>query len=152
MNTSYALIADPDVVAAHVYLSAVREVGLGTVVVRDGTVALSAMLERGAPALLIAELALPGRDGFELVEGMRRAMPDARTPVVLVSADRDLRERAQEARVRLGVGAILARAASEDSVRRVIRRLLGVEDTASSRSSRKKPTDPPMIPRTGRSA
>lgn len=149
MNTSYALIADPDVVAAHVYLSAVREVGLGTVVVRDGTVALSAMLERGAPALLIAELALPGRDGFGLVEGMRRAMPDARTPVVLVSADRDLRERAQEARVRLGVAAILARAASEDSVRRVIRRLLGVEDTASSR---KKPTDPPMIPRTGRSA
>jgi CheY-like chemotaxis protein len=131
MSNSYALIADPDLVAAHIYLSSVRELGLGTAVVRDGTVALSTMLERGAPALLICELALPGLDGFELIEGLRRTVPEKKTPVIAVSADRLLRARATTMRMRLGIGAIMARAASEDSVKRVIRRILGVGDDAS---------------------
>lgn len=140
MTTSYVLIADPDVVAAHVYLSAAREAGLGTVVVRDGTVAVSTIRERGAPSLLVTELALPGLDGFELIEGLRRVVPETKTPVIVVSADRDLRDRAADARVRLGIGAILARAASEDSVKRVIRLLLGIDDDATRRP---KPTARP---------
>lgn len=131
MTASYALIADPDVVAAHVYLSALREVGLGTVLARDGSVAVSAIRDRGAPALLVTELALPGLDGLELVEGLRRSTPEQRTPVIVVSSDRDLRDRADALRTRLGIGAILARAASEESVKRVIRRLLGVSDDAA---------------------
>jgi CheY-like chemotaxis protein len=133
MQNSYALIADPDVVAAHVYLSSVRELGLATAVVRDGTVALSTMLERGAPALLICELALPGLDGFELIEGLRRTVPEKKTPVIAVSSDRHLRARATTMRARLGIGAIMARAASEDSVKRVIRRMLGIGEDTSSR-------------------
>lgn len=136
MANSYALIADPDVVAAHVYLSSVREVGLGTAVVRDGTIALGTLLERGAPSLLICELALPGIDGFELIEGLRRSVPETRTPVIVVSADRDLRDRAADLRTRLGIGAILARAASEESVRRVIRRLLGIPEDSARRPKR----------------
>lgn len=128
MTSHYALIAQPDPTAVHVYSAAVRDLGLSTFVVRDGTVALSAMLERGTPALLIADLALPGIDGFELVEGLRRSVPESRTPVIVVSSDRDLRDRAADVRARLGIGAILARAASEESVRRVVRVLLGVED------------------------
>jgi CheY-like chemotaxis protein len=146
MTTNYALIADPDVVAAHVFLSAVRELGLGTVVVRDGTVALGTMLERGAPALLIAELALPGIDGFELIEGLRRSVSERRTPVIVVSADRDLRDRASDVRARLGIGAILARAASEDSVRRVIRRILSAAEDQPARAAAPR-TTPPRRPR-----
>ena len=138
MSTSYALIADPDLVAAHIYVSSVRALGLGTAVVRDGAVALSTMLERGAPKLLICELALPGLDGFELIEGLRRTAPEGETHVIAVSADRALRDRAADARARLGIGAIMARAASEESVKRVIRRLVGVED-GSSGVSRARP-------------
>jgi CheY-like chemotaxis protein len=145
MSTSYALIAHPDVVSAHVYLSAVRELGLGSVVARDGTTAVSTILERGAPALLVTELSLPGIDGFELIEGLRRVVPNTRTPVIVVSADRDLRDRAADARARLGIGAILARAASEESVKRVVRLLLGVdEDTVRRVKASARPlTTPP---------
>ena len=133
MANNYALIADPDLVAAHVYLSAVRDLGLGTAIVRDGVLARTTLSIRGAPSLLICAIALPGVDAFELIEGLRRTVPEEATPVIVVSADRSLRDRASEQRQRLGISAIMARAATDDSVRRLIRRLLGVPEETANR-------------------
>jgi CheY-like chemotaxis protein len=127
--SSYALIADPDPAAAFVYASVAKEEGLLPVIARDGSIACSALLERGMPGLLITELTLWRVDGFELIERVRRCTtPATRVPIVVVSADRALRERAADQRGRLGIGAILTRVASDESVRRVIKRLLGGDE------------------------
>ncbi|APR74855.1 Phytochrome-like protein [Minicystis rosea] len=135
MANNYVLIADPDLVAAQVYLAGVREVGLATAVVRDGAQARSTMSFRGSPALLICELALPNVDAFELIEGLRRTVPESMTPVIVVSAHRAMRDLAAEQRQRLGISAIMARAATDESVRRVIRRLLGVPEEPPTRAA-----------------
>lgn len=121
---SYALVADPDPVTSSGYAAMLRELGLTVFLVRGGTNAVAALVERGVPALLLTELTLPGQTGIELIETLRRCAPASKTRVIAVSADRALRDRAAAWRGRLGISAILAKAASEDSVQRVIRRLL----------------------------
>jgi CheY-like chemotaxis protein len=140
----YGLIAESDPNASRLYAGIVRESGLGTMVVRDGTLALHAVVERGAPALFVVNLGLPGVDGFELIEGLRRTVPESRTQVLAVSADRVLRDRAGDVRHRLGIGAILSRAATDESVRRVIRRLVGADEAPLTPRT---PTEPPPAAR-----
>jgi CheY-like chemotaxis protein len=122
---SYAIIADPDPVTASGYAAILRQLGLTVFLARGGTLAVAALVERGVPALLLTELTLPGQSGLRLIESLRRSVPATTTRVIAVSADRALRDRAAAMRGRLGIGAILAKAASEDSVRRVIQHLLG---------------------------
>jgi DNA-binding response OmpR family regulator len=130
MQLRYGLIAESDPIASRRYAAAIRDSGLGSMVVRDGMVALSTMLERGAPALFVLDLELPGVDGFEVLQGLRRTVPEGRTQVLVISADRALRDRAGDVRHRLGIGAILSRAATEESLRRVVRRLVGGDEGA----------------------
>jgi CheY-like chemotaxis protein len=120
---SYALIADPDVTAAAVYAAAVRDEGLTYVSVRDGSRALAVVAARGMPELFVTEIALPDLDGLEVVERLRRAPGGGSTSIIVVSADRDQRERADARRADLDLGAVLSKAASLDSIHRVLWRL-----------------------------
>jgi CheY-like chemotaxis protein len=125
---TYALIVDSDTVSASTYAALARAERLSPVCVRDGAAALSHLLERGAPALLVVEAAAAHIDGFEIIERLRRTTGGAKTQVVVVSADRDLRERADGLRNRLAIGAVLAKAASGTSARRVIQKLISEPD------------------------
>ncbi len=118
----HALIADPDPARAALYAAILKQEGLYAVIVKDATQAVSVLLERGPPALAIVDLAL----GIEVIERLRRTAPAATLPIIAVSALRTERDLATVHRVRLGIAAILAKAASEESFRRVVRRLLGV--------------------------
>lgn len=118
----HALVADPDPARAALYAAILRQEGLYAVVVKDATAAGSVLLERGPPALAIVDLAL----GLELIERLRRTAPATTLPIIAVSALRTERDLATAHRVRLGIATILAKAASEESFRRVVRRLLGV--------------------------
>jgi CheY-like chemotaxis protein len=132
---SYALIADPDAAAASLYAAAAWEEGLTYVSVRDGALALAALAERGTPELLVTEITLPGLLGFELVTRVRGGPGGAGTAVIVVSADRALRERAAELRAQLDLGAVLSKAASFESIRRVFKRLRGGTGGRAPRSS-----------------
>jgi CheY-like chemotaxis protein len=142
MNT-YALIVDSDRASASTYAALARAERLTPVCVRDGAAALTQLLDRGAPALLVVEPATTHLDGFELIERLRRTAGGERTPVVVVSADRDLRERADGLRGRLAIGAVLAKAASDGSAKRVIQRLLGEADALAAPTRTKTPSTPP---------
>jgi CheY-like chemotaxis protein len=120
---SYALIVDPDAAVAAVYAAAVRDEGLTYVSVRDGSRAVAVLVERGTPDVLITEVSLPGVDGFEIVERVRRAPSGAQTAIIMVSADRAQRERAAQARNALELGAVLSKASTTESIRRVLKRL-----------------------------
>ena len=139
MNT-YALIVDSDTASASTYAALARAERLTAVCVRDGAAALTQLLDRGAPALLVVEPGVTQFDGFELIERLRRTAGGDRTQVVVVSADRDLRERADGLRGRLAIGAVLAKAASDGSAKRVIQRLLGDTEARST------PAKPPPAP------
>lgn len=122
--TSYALIADPDQAQASMYATVLRDEGLSSIVVKDGAFAAAALLERGSPEVLLTELSLARIDGFELIEKLRKSAKGDKTPVIVVSASRELRETAADLRTSLGISAILAKAASDESVRRVVKRIL----------------------------
>ena len=140
--SSYALIADSDVAAALVFAGAVRDEGLTYISVRDGARALAVLAERGTPELLITEVTLPDLDGLALVERIRGAPSGEATAVVVVSADLQARERAAGLRVRLDLGAVLTKAASVGSIRRVLRLLRA----ARRAPSRTEAPPPPSVP------
>ena len=133
--SSYALIVDPDVAAALVFANGAREEGLTYISVRDGARAFAVLAERGTPDLLVTEVALPDIDGLDLVERVRRTPSGEAMAVVVVSAHLDARERASAMRARLDLGAVLSKAATVDSIRRVIRLLLGARAASDVRSS-----------------
>jgi DNA-binding response OmpR family regulator len=118
----HALIADPEAAHAAIYAGILKQEGFYSVIVKDNSAAVSALLERGPPVLAVVDLSF----GLEMVERIRRSAPVTALPIIVVSALRAERDLATAHRTRLGLGAILAKAASEESFRRVARRLLGL--------------------------
>jgi CheY-like chemotaxis protein len=122
----YALIADADddQAAAWVVTQVFQEVGLTYFAVRDGADAVAVLDERGAPQILVTDITLPRVDGIALIAHLR-GIPDGKaTAVLVISSDREARDRIAELRALLDIGAVLSRAASSDSIRRVLDRLL----------------------------
>jgi DNA-binding response OmpR family regulator len=118
----HALIADSEPAHAVIYAGILKQEGVYPVIVRDGAALAAALAERGPPVIAVIDLAL----GLDVVERVRRAAPATVLPIIVVSALRMERDIATTQRARLGLSAILAKAASEESFRRVARRLLGI--------------------------
>ncbi len=121
---SHALIVEPDPGQAQLYRHLALAEGFEVTLVRDGEQALAWLESGGAPALTIAELALPRLNGFRLIEEIRKRAPAETAPVVAISAFRSLREAAVRLRADLGISAILAKSAPVDSMRRAVKKVL----------------------------
>ena len=120
----YALIAHADPEVTGILTQVFQAGALAYLVVRDGADAVAVLDERGAPQILVTDLPLPRLDGIALTAHLR-AMPEGKgVPVLVISADRAARDRAGELRAMLDIGAVLSSAASSDSIRRVLERLL----------------------------
>jgi DNA-binding response OmpR family regulator len=139
----HALIADPDPARAALYAGILKQEGYYPIIVKDTGATISVLLERGPPALAIVDLGL----GIEVIERVRRTATAAVMPIIAVSALRAERDLATAHRVRLGLGAILAKAASEESFRRVVRRLLGLSggDDSDAPSAPAPASGPPAV-------
>jgi diguanylate cyclase (GGDEF)-like protein len=72
MKLSYVLIADTDVQRVATCMDAVKPFKLGVLIARDGEEAIRVLQRFGPPVLLITDLSLPGKDGFALIEALRR--------------------------------------------------------------------------------
>lgn len=121
---SYALIAEPDPARASGLRTLLTAEGLEGVVARDGAEAQEVMRQRGAPSLLVTDLALPRVDGFALLTWLRERGDAADTRVVVVTAFDELRVRAWQLQDALGIGALLSRRTPPDTVRDTMRRVL----------------------------
>ena len=88
---SYVLIVDTD---ADRIAAAVRGCGdalpMPTLVARNGDDAIRILQQFGPPAVLMAALTLPDRDGFAVIESLRRI--DDNAAVIAWAGDRELRE------------------------------------------------------------
>ncbi|MBU8898536.1 diguanylate cyclase [Corallococcus sp. M34] len=120
----YALIAEPDPHRAASLLSLVTAEGLEGHVARDGEEAREAIQQRGAPTLLVTDLALPRLDGFALLTWLRERSDAMDTAAVVVTAFDELRVRAWQLKDSLGIHGLLGRRAPLDSVREAVRHAL----------------------------
>lgn len=121
---NWSLVVEPDRARAEQYVGLLEGEGLEVTVTRDGEAALALLGERGAPRLLLTELAVPKRDGFEVIEATRKASRDC--SVVVVSAFRELRDTAARS-PELGIGALLAKTLPLPSIQKAVRKALGGE-------------------------
>ncbi|RKH74454.1 diguanylate cyclase domain-containing protein [Corallococcus aberystwythensis] len=120
----YALIAEPDRHRAAGLLALAQQEGLEGTVARDGAEAQELVRQRGAPTLLVTDLALPRVDGFALLAWLR-GRPDASgTAVMVVTAFDELRVRAWQLKDALGIHALLSRRAGPEAMRDGVRRAL----------------------------
>ena len=87
----YVLVADADVERTAVCLESIKAFKVGVLVARDGEEALGIIHRFGPPVLLIADLSLPRKDGFAVIEAVRD-IDSGRTEIIAWSALRELRE------------------------------------------------------------
>jgi CheY-like chemotaxis protein len=76
---------DDSATMREVLRSALRREALNVVVCPDSRQALS-LIEQTAPDVVISDILMPGKDGFELCRDIRRHPRLAHTPVILVSS------------------------------------------------------------------
>lgn len=91
----YAFVADDSATARDEVVRKLGRLGWRVNAVEDGALAKQ-KLSRERPQLVVLDIDMPGYDGLEVVEWMRKQPPLAATPVILVSAafDDARRERA----------------------------------------------------------
>jgi diguanylate cyclase (GGDEF)-like protein len=87
----YVLVADAHEDRAAFCRESVSGLQRGLLIARDGEQALRAIERFGPPALLIVDLALPVKDGFEVIETMRRDMR-RRPEIIAWASSREMRE------------------------------------------------------------
>ena len=85
------LVADANQERAAFCHESVSGVGLGLLIARDGEQAVRAIERFGPPLLLIVDLALPIKDGFAVIEAVRRD-EGRRSEIVAWAASREMRE------------------------------------------------------------
>jgi diguanylate cyclase (GGDEF)-like protein len=126
----YALIAESDPGRAAVLVALLRGEGLESVAARDGADAQEVVRQRGAPRLLVTDLALPRVDGFALLTWLREREDAAATQVVVVTAFDELRVRAWQLKDVLGIHSLLSRRATPELVRDTVKRVLDGQRSA----------------------
>ena len=122
MPASYVLIADTDGDRiARTVRECVDALPVRLVVARDGDDAIRMLGQFGPPALLVASLSLPGKDGLAVIEALRKV--DDTAAVIALAGDREMREYAacHVANTRTRV---LGRDASSTVLRRCLETLL----------------------------
>jgi PAS domain S-box-containing protein len=114
---------DPEILEATGQL--LREWGYTVDEARDGATALS--LARGArPDLILVDLMMPVMDGWTLIQRLREEKVAVDVPVVVFSADRDTREKAQQ----LDADAALRKPFELEELQEVVERLLARKPAA----------------------
>jgi signal transduction histidine kinase len=108
---------DPDILEATTAFLA--DEGLVVEQARDGQAALE-MVRRSPPDLMLLDLMMPVLDGWAFMEQLRAEQLAPGVPVVVFSADRDVREKAAS----LGADATLHKPFSLDELHELIGRLL----------------------------
>jgi two-component system cell cycle response regulator len=107
VSGSYALIAISQEDRAAVFCQIVFEkLSLETVLVGNGEDALHKIARRGAPTLLLIDLALPDIDGFAVIRTLRRQPTEPDTRIIVVAAHESART-ARELAGSLGISWVL---------------------------------------------
>ena len=84
MPAARILIADDDAITARFLTSLLESEGYEVLVAEDGDRAL-VLAQDARPDLILCDLVMPYRDGFEVLRGLRAASPLTPVPVIILS-------------------------------------------------------------------
>lgn len=84
-TTARVLVAEDDEISATILLHRLEKEGLEVVRYDNGREAYEAALEE-VPDLVILDIKMPGMDGFEVLERLRRTPAYARVPIILLTS------------------------------------------------------------------
>ena len=90
-STKRVLIADDDPVIRRLLSSAVSSAGYTAVVVEDGRAAYRMLQSDADFTAALFDMRMPGLDGIDLIRHMRTEKRLQRIPVMLITAEQDLR-------------------------------------------------------------
>jgi CheY-like chemotaxis protein len=83
---AYILLVDDDDDTSDILRFFLEREGYDVVTAREGGEALRVMTERGEPNLILLDLAMPGMDGFGVMDALARHPRWVGTPVVVLTA------------------------------------------------------------------
>ena len=95
--------------------------GYRTVAASNGREALDYLRGPERPELILLDLMMPVMNGWQLLASLRQTAGLAAVPVVLLSADADLKQRARE----LGVAGYVRKPVDVETLLNVVRRHIG---------------------------
>jgi diguanylate cyclase (GGDEF)-like protein len=129
----YVLVADAHQDRGALCHEAVSRFQLGLLIARDGNQALQLVDRFGPPVLLIVDLALPVKDGFAVIEAVRRDQR-RRCEIIAWAPSREMREYAAARLSGLDVR-VISDAAPRSTMRAVIERTLEPPDASGAGES-----------------
>ncbi|MHB1845176.1 MAG: response regulator [Deltaproteobacteria bacterium] len=95
LRTVLVVDDDQDILEATELL--LQSEGYRVLTARDGREALERLAQGPRPAVILLDLMMPGMNGFEFYERLRRlGGPEARLPVIVISATREAGRHARE--------------------------------------------------------
>ena len=120
--------------------------GCACVVAPDGNAGHDILATRGLPKLMVVELALPKRDGFSLVRGLRRFDKDRCVKVIAASAFPALRKSATELGAELGPMSVIVKPIVHEALVNAIRSaVLGPGGASASVAPPARPAFTPSV-------
>ena len=124
MAASVLVVDDePNIVLSLEFL--MRQAGFEVRVARDGDAALEAVAQQ-VPDLVLLDLMMPGRDGYEVCQAIRADQRCARTKIVMLTARS--REVEREKGLALGADAYVTKPFSTRDLVERVRQLLAARD------------------------
>ena len=137
------LLADDSVTIQRVIELTFAEEDVQVFAVSDGEQAIAAVDQR-APDIVLADVGMPGRDGYEVAQHIKNTPRLAHIPVVLLTGAFEPIDQARAAAV--GCDGVLAKPFEPQLVIGRVKELLARRGATSGRAESPKPAEPPSVP------
>lgn len=85
MSEKYVLIVEDDPFYSKIYKTKLAKENLNALLASNGNDAIKTIKEQGAPALVLLDLIMPGKDGFETLAEIKQDPTMKDVPVVVLS-------------------------------------------------------------------
>ena len=121
-STKRVLIADDDPVIRRLLSAAVTSEGFNAVVVEDGRAAFRVLQSDADFTAALFDMSMPGLNGIDLIRHMRTERRLQRIPVMLITADQDLKVMSDS--FAAGAVAFLSKPLTLDKLQTALRMLL----------------------------
>jgi CheY-like chemotaxis protein len=137
------LLADDSVTIQRVIELTFAEEDVQVVAVSDGEQAIAAV-DRRTPDIVLADVGMPGRDGYEVARHIKNTPRLAHIPVVLLTGAFEPIDQARAAAV--GCDGVLAKPFEPQLVIGRVKELLARREAASGRTDPSRPVEPASVP------
>lgn len=121
VSSNLILLVDDSPVNNSLMETVLSDVGYSTVVATNGHEALS-LFDNQRPDLIILDIMMPGMDGYELLESLKKKDPSGEIPVIMLTARNNMKDK--EKAISMGAADYLIKPIDiEDTINRVQRAL-----------------------------